>query len=162
MFLALSVFLTCKWMHVGVHGEGGICRSVPVASHLAYDILSGLAYMNSLGLVHRNLAPSNVLFDHQVLCNAVLSDAVFVNFISVWSLGKLLTAVQTVCGYCLCLCMTHNCIWRVKHYYITVVLLDRAFAVAGPRVWNSLPPAIRDPSLSPSVFGKLLKTYLFV
>jgi len=34
---------------------------------------------------------------------------------------------------------------------------DRAFAVAGPRVWNSLPPAIRDPSLSPSIFGKLLK-----
>ena len=31
-----------------------------------------------------------------------------------------------------------------------------------PRVWNSLPPAIRDPSLSPSIFGKLLKTYLFV
>ena len=39
---------------------------------------------------------------------------------------------------------------------------DRAFAVAGPRVWNSLPPAIRDPSLSPSIFGKLLKTYLFI
>ena len=38
----------------------------------------------------------------------------------------------------------------------------RAFAVAGPRVWNSLPPAIRDPSLSLSIFGKLLKTYLFV
>jgi len=38
----------------------------------------------------------------------------------------------------------------------------RAFAVAGPHVWNSLPPAIRDPSLSPSIFGKLLKTYLFV
>ena len=37
-----------------------------------------------------------------------------------------------------------------------------AFAVAGPRVWNSLPPAIRDPSLSLSIFGKLLKTYLFV
>ena len=37
-----------------------------------------------------------------------------------------------------------------------------SFAVAGPRVWNSLPPAIRDPSLSPSIFGKLLKTYLFV
>jgi len=44
----------------------------------------------------------------------------------------------------------------------TTSLGDRAFAVAGPRVWNSLPPAIRDPSLSPSVFGKLLKTYLFV
>jgi len=27
---------------------------------------------------------------------------------------------------------------------------------------SSLPPAIRDPSLSPSIFGKLLKTYLFV
>jgi len=39
---------------------------------------------------------------------------------------------------------------------------DRAFAVAGPRVWNSLPPVIRDPSLSLSVFGKLLKTYLFI
>ena len=39
---------------------------------------------------------------------------------------------------------------------------DRAFAVAGPHVWNSLPPAIRDPSLSLSIFGKLLKIYLFV
>jgi len=44
----------------------------------------------------------------------------------------------------------------------TTSLGDRAFAVAGPRVWNSLPPAIPDPSLSPSIFGKLLKTYLFV
>ena len=39
---------------------------------------------------------------------------------------------------------------------MTTSLGDRAFAVAG------LPPAIRDPSLSPSIFGKLLKTYLFV
>ena len=38
----------------------------------------------------------------------------------------------------------------------TTSLGDRAFAVAGPRVWNSLPPAIRDPSQSPSIFGKLL------
>ena len=44
----------------------------------------------------------------------------------------------------------------------TTSLGDRTFAVAGPRVWNSLPPAIRDPSLSPSIFGKLLKTYLYV
>jgi len=43
----------------------------------------------------------------------------------------------------------------------TTSLGDRAFAVAGPRVWNSLPTAICDPSLSLSVFGKLLKTYLF-
>ena len=44
-------------------------------------------------------------------------------------------------------------------YRLTWVHL--AFAVAGPCVWNSLPSAIRDPSLSPSIFGKLLKTYLF-
>ena len=42
----------------------------------------------------------------------------------------------------------------------TTSLGDRAFAVAGPRVWSSLPTAIRrDPSLSPSIFGKLLKTF---
>ena len=44
----------------------------------------------------------------------------------------------------------------------TTSLRDRAFAVAGLRVWNSLSPAIRDLSLSLSIFGKLLKTYLFV
>jgi len=44
----------------------------------------------------------------------------------------------------------------------TTSLGDRAFAVAGPRVWNSLPHVIRYPSLSPSIYGKLLKTYLFV
>jgi len=43
----------------------------------------------------------------------------------------------------------------------TTSLGDRAFAVAGPRVWNSFPSAIRDLSLTLSVFGKLLKTYLF-
>jgi len=46
--------------------------------------------------------------------------------------------------------------------HTTTSLGDRAFAVAGPHVWNSLPPVIRDPSLSLSVFGKLLETYLFV
>ena len=44
----------------------------------------------------------------------------------------------------------------------TTSLGDTAFAVAGPRVWNSLPPAIRDSSLSPSIFGKLLKTYRYL
>jgi len=42
--------------------------------------------------------------------------------------------------------------------HTTTSLGDRAFAVVGPHVWNSLPPAIRDPS----IFGKLLKTYSFV
>jgi len=37
---------------------------------------------------------------------------------------------------------------------------DRSFAVAGPSVWNSLPPAIRDPSLSSQGFRRLLKTPL--
>jgi len=42
-------------------------------------------------------------------------------------------------------------------------LCDRSFAVAGPRIWNSLPDGIRDPTLSP---GTLLQhwwklTYLF-
>ena len=40
------------------------------------------------------------------------------------------------------------------------VLGDRAFAVAGPRTWNSLPVMVRSaPSLS--TFKKHLKTYLF-
>ena len=38
---------------------------------------------------------------------------------------------------------------------------DRSFAVDGPRVWNSLPASIRDPSLSLTVFTNSLKTYLF-
>ena len=33
----------------------------------------------------------------------------------------------------------------------TTSLGDGAFAVAGPRVWNSLPPAIRDPSVTVAV-----------
>jgi len=35
--------------------------------------------------------------------------------------------------------------------HTTTSLGDRAFAVAGPRVWNSLPPAIRDPSVTVAV-----------
>jgi len=54
-----------------VHTIGLLCRSVAVASRLAYDMLSALSYMNSVGLVHRNLSPNNVLFDHQVLCGLV-------------------------------------------------------------------------------------------
>jgi len=34
--------------------------------------------------------------------------------------------------------------------------------VAGPRIWNSLPPSIRDLTLSAGTFATLLKTYLFV
>jgi len=37
----------------------------------------------------------------------------------------------------------------------------RAFAVAGPTVWNSLPDFIRDPLISTDSFRCLVKTYLF-
>ena len=38
---------------------------------------------------------------------------------------------------------------------------DRSFAVAGPRLWNSLPTAIRNISLTIHTFGKHLKTHFF-
>ena len=38
---------------------------------------------------------------------------------------------------------------------------DRSFAVAGPRLWNSLPTAIRNISLTIHTFDKHLKTHLF-
>jgi len=37
----------------------------------------------------------------------------------------------------------------------------RAFSVAGPKFWNSLPRHLRDPSHTDAVFGRLLKTFLF-
>ena len=37
----------------------------------------------------------------------------------------------------------------------------RAFTVAGPTAWNSLPDYLRDPSLSEDTFRRLSKTYLF-
>ena len=39
--------------------------------------------------------------------------------------------------------------------------VGRAFAVAGPSTWNSLPKCLRDPSSSFAVFARLLKTFLF-
>jgi hypothetical protein len=36
----------------------------------------------------------------------------------------------------------------------------RSFTVAGPSIWNSLPPHVRN-SLSETVFRSKLKTYLF-
>ena len=38
---------------------------------------------------------------------------------------------------------------------------DRAFAVAGPRAWNSLPSDIRTSAPSFDTFKKHLKSYLF-
>ena len=38
----------------------------------------------------------------------------------------------------------------------------RAFAAAGPRLWNDLPAQVRRPDLSLDTFCQKLKTYLFV
>ena len=38
---------------------------------------------------------------------------------------------------------------------------DRTFAAAGTRVWNSLPPDLRQPGLSYGQFRQSLKTFLF-
>ena len=43
----------------------------------------------------------------------------------------------------------------------TVTIGSRAFAVACPAAWNSLPPELHDKSLSLMTFLKKLKTYLF-
>ena len=37
---------------------------------------------------------------------------------------------------------------------------QRSFAVNGPPVWNSLPPALRSPDLSQNTFKWALKTHL--
>ena len=37
----------------------------------------------------------------------------------------------------------------------------RAYSVAGPMFWNSLPRNVRDPSYTAVVFGRSLKTLLF-
>lgn len=43
----------------------------------------------------------------------------------------------------------------------TTRLGDRAFAAAGPRLWNSLPIDLRQPDLSLGQFRRALKTHLF-
>jgi len=39
---------------------------------------------------------------------------------------------------------------------------DRSFAVAGARIWNSLPSSLRSADLSTERFKQTLKTFLFV
>jgi len=38
---------------------------------------------------------------------------------------------------------------------------DRSFSAAGPRLWNDLPPGLRQPGLSFDSFRRSLKTHLF-
>jgi len=44
--------------------DGHGCRDDLIT--LAFDVLSGLAHMNSFNLVHRNLSLDNILFDSAV------------------------------------------------------------------------------------------------
>jgi len=37
----------------------------------------------------------------------------------------------------------------------------RAFAISGPRIWNSLPDYLKDTELSIDIFKRYLKTYFF-
>ena len=43
----------------------------------------------------------------------------------------------------------------------TTTLGMRSFAVTGPRIWNSLPAALRTATLSPLTFARHLKSHLF-
>ena len=52
---------------------------------------------------------------------------------------------------------TMNCIVPRTHNSFG----DRSFAVAGPHIWNSLPPHLRQPDIGLDRFRRDLKTYLF-
>ena len=49
----------------------------------------------------------------------------------------------------------------VSVLYFDSTFARRAFSVAGPLVWNSLPDYLRDPAVSRDTFCKHLKTFLF-
>ena len=51
--------------------------------------------------------------------------------------------------------------WEGKHGALWASFGARAFAIAGPTVWNSLPDSLRDPAVGPDQFRRDLKTYLF-
>ena len=55
---------------------------------------------------------------------------------------------------------TDKLLFQIPHGKTKVTLVDHAFAIAAPKLWNSLPIEIRStPSLN--VFKSNLKTYLF-
>jgi len=51
--------------------------------------------------------------------------------------------------------------YQFSQNLVQLVTYRRAFSVAGPTVWNSLPDKLRDPSLSIDSFRRQLKTFLF-
>jgi len=61
----------------------------------------------------------------------------------------------------ICVPPTVDCLQCITSRYRLNTDGRRAFSVAGPTVWNSLPDFIRDPTVSADSFRRLLKTYLF-
>ena len=63
---------------------------------------------------------------------------------------------------------SHACVWCICISAMFVVRRtnstfgDRSFAVAGARIWNSLPSSLRSADLSTEWFKRALKTFLFV
>jgi len=55
-----------------------------------------------------------------------------------------------------------NGMWKLQVTSTIMTFGDRSFAVDRPRVWNSLPASIHDPTLSIAVFYNRLKSHLFV
>jgi len=52
-------------------------------------------------------------------------------------------------------------VWSRTLTQALVTAADRAFQVAVPRLWNSLPASLRQSDTRVGQFKKLLKTYLF-
>ena len=78
------------------------------------------------------------------------------------------TEMTAVFRYSLCLTTSTRVAYSYTHTLpcnveITVIikLITRAFSVAGPTVWNSLPDCLRDPAVDSEQFRWDLKTYLF-
>ena len=65
--------------------------------------------------------------------------------------------------------MTYNNVPYIKLYHFSrgemaqriFKYIDIQFSFHGPTVWNSLPSALRDDSLSLNTFSRRLKAYLF-
>ena len=58
----------------------------------------------------------------------------------------------------------YGCVWHhggtlVQPVDVYSIYGRRAFAVAGPTVWNSLPDNLRDPDVTIDDFKRLLKTF---
>ena len=66
-----------------------------------------------------------------------------------------------LCQITLTTCVSAGChqLFILRHRHSTFG--RRAFSVAGPAVWNSLPDYLRDPSRSFDSFRRDLKTFLF-